>query len=44
MKPHLAAAKRGAAQIMTLMAVLVGSIGSLVSIAFVIWLATVASI
>ncbi len=29
---------------MTLMAVVVGSIGSLVSIAFVMWLATVASI
>ena len=33
MKPDLAAAKRGAAHVLTLMAVLVGSIGTLISVA-----------
>ncbi len=44
MKPDLTAAKRGAAYVMTLIGVLVGSIGTLISVALVMWLATVASI
>ena len=44
MKPHLAAEIPDADQIMTFLMALVGSIGTVLSIALVIWLATIVAL